>query len=155
MIKSLRGQLNDWEYGRGIIKQFITGLSGDDLDKKLPRKSYNTIRLHCGELAWIQSCYVAALSTRKISFNWVPVADMSKDGLLSAMEKLDSELVSILDGFIGDEEISWHESSKNIHEHISAMIGHEQMHIGQIIAFCYATGIHIPNEIAQKMALDG
>lgn len=37
----------------------------------------------------------------------------------------------------------------------SAMIGHEQMHIGQIVAFCYAIGVQIPEKIVNKMALDG
>lgn len=34
------------------------------------------------------------------------------------------------------------------------MIGHEQMHIGQIVAFCYAVGIRIPDSIIQTMSLD-
>lgn len=42
-----------------------------------------------------------------------------------------------------------------IHLHISAMIGHEQMHIGQIIGFCYATKMQIPTHIVNTMALDG
>jgi len=29
------------------------------------------------------------------------------------------------------------------------------MHIGQIIAFCYATGIKIPKSIVKDMALEG
>jgi len=35
------------------------------------------------------------------------------------------------------------------------MIGHENMHVGQIIAFCYATGIEIPESISEPMALEG
>jgi hypothetical protein len=33
------------------------------------------------------------------------------------------------------------------------MIGHEQMHIGQIVAFCYAIGLRIPDVIKNAMAL--
>ena len=43
----------------------------------------------------------------------------------------------------------------NIHQHICAMISHEMMHIGQVVAFCYAVGITIPDDIVETMALDG
>ena len=81
MIDSLKGQLANWNYTRGITLKFISALSDGDLDKRLPRKELNTIRLQVEELA--------------------------------------------------------------------------MMHIGQVVAFCYATGIHIPDEITETMALDG
>ena len=71
------------------------------------------------------------------------------------LAELDENLEKALETFDGAETINWFGEQKNIHEHISAMIGHEQMHIGQIIAFCYATKIHIPNDITNIMALDG
>ncbi|MCL2637804.1 MAG: hypothetical protein FWD48_05470, partial [Oscillospiraceae bacterium] len=60
-----------------------------------------------------------------------------------------------LEQFTGCEKNVWFGDEWNIHQHISAMIGHEQMHIGQIIAFCYATGIDIPDNITNTMALSG
>jgi len=50
MVISLKGQLSDWKYGRGIILKFITELNDNDLDKKLPRKELNTIRKQIEEL---------------------------------------------------------------------------------------------------------
>ena len=155
MINSLKGQLADWKYGRGIISKFISELCDDDLDTKFPRKKYNTVRLQAEELARIQSYYVDALTTKKISFYGNPVQDTSKQGLIKYMAELDEELENVLDTFDGNETIDWNGEQKNIHEHISAMTGHEQMHIGQIIAFCYTTGIHIPDDITKIMALDG
>ena len=55
----------------------------------------------------------------------------------------------------GTKTIEWYVSSKIINEHFSAMNGHEQMHIGPIIAFCYASKIHIPNSIIKETALNG
>jgi hypothetical protein len=155
MISSLKGQVSDWKYGRGIVLRFLSELSDVDLDKKLPRKNLNTIRLQAEELACIQSYYVNALHTNRMNFSGKAVQDLSKDGLRTYMSQLDAELVKTLDTFDGTETVEWHDEYKNIHEHISAMIGHEQMHIGQIIAFCYATGIHMPDSITSEMALDG
>ena len=155
MILSLEAQLADWKYSRGIVLTFISELSDDDLDKKLPRKEWNTIRLQIEELAMIQKDYIDSLTTREMNFNMAPLKDTSKQGLTERLTELDKELEKILEAFDGNETISWFEEHKNIHEHISAMIGHENMHIGQIVAFCYATGIHIPNTITETMALDG
>lgn len=155
MINSLKGQIADWKYGRGITLKFISELSDNDLDKNLPRKNYNTIRLQVEELARIQSYYVDALITKKMHFEGNPVQDKSKQGLKNIMEDLDEKMERVLDVFDGSETIDWYGTPKIINEHISAMIGHEQMHIGQIIAFCYATGIHIPDSITNEMALNG
>jgi len=155
MISSLNGQLQDWKYARGITLKFISELSDSDLDKQLPRKNYNTIRLHMEELARIQSYYINALTTKAMSFGGNPVQDKSKQGLIEIMSELDEKLENALNTLSGEESIAWHSRAKNIHEHLSAMISHEMMHIGQIIAFCYATGIHIPDEVTNIMALDG
>jgi len=155
MINSLKGQLKDWKYARGITLKFISELSDADLDKLLPRKNYNTIRLQLEELARIQSYYVDALTSKSMNFGGNPVQDKSKQGLANIMAELDSKLETQLAIFIGDEDINWHGNNKNIHEHLSAMISHEMMHIGQIIAFCYATGINVPESITNTMALDG
>ena len=57
--------------------------------------------------------------------------------------------------FDGTETIDWFAESLNIHRLLSAMIGHEQIHIGQVIAIVMTIGIHIPDKIVNKMALDG
>ena len=103
----------------------------------------------------IQNCYVEALETKQIQFNYEPLKDVSKDFLISKMEKLDSTLDTQLETFDSSETVNWFGEEWNIHQHISAMIGHEQMHIGQIVAFCYAVNIEIPNSIVKIMALDG
>ena len=155
MIDSLKGQLHDWHYGRGIVKDFISYLSDSDLDKPFPRKNLNSIRKQCEELIQIETCYVEALKTGKIQFDCKPIQDLSKTSLLGNMEVLDSSLEENLEKFAGGETIDWFGEPWNVHRHLSAMIGHEQMHIGQIIAFCYAVGIRIPDIIVKKMALDG
>lgn len=155
MLDSIKGLLLDWQYGRGIIKCFINELSDEELDKTFPRKELNSIRKQCEELMEVQCCYVKALETGKISFNCSHVEDTSKEGLLKRMNELDSLLEEILENSSGEEVINWFGEGWIIHRHLSAMISHEQMHIGQIIGFCYATQIQIPKNIVNIMALDG
>ena len=155
MIDSLKSQIADWKYGRGLVKSFVEQLSDDDLDKPLPRKTLNTIRQQCVELIQVQTCYVNALTTKYIHFDYENISDVSKKSMLKLMDELDIKLEKILDNFDGTEKIKWFSDEWNIHQHISAMIGHEQMHIGQIVAFCYATEIHIPDSITNTMTLSG
>ena len=155
MLPSLKSLLNEWQYIRGNTLNFINLLSDDELDKILPRKQLNTIRLQVEELAQIQKNYVYALATGKIDFSCTPLDDKSKQGLVNAMAIFDIQLENMLCALDGTEKIDWYGESKNIHEHIAALISHEAMHIGQIIAFCYATEITIPDVIVNAMVLDG
>lgn len=62
MIDSINAQLEDWKYGRDLIKHFITELEDISLDKEFPRKNLNTIRKQCEEVIQVQGCYVEALT---------------------------------------------------------------------------------------------
>ena len=154
MIDSIRAQLEDWKYGRDILKHFVLELEDSNLDKVLPRKNLNTIRKQCEELIQIQGCYVEALATKSISFSYTSLVNNSKRELLTRMDELDSNMEKILERFTGVENINWFGERWLINRHLSAMIGHEQMHIGQIIGFCYSTDIDIPKYVKNKMALN-
>ena len=154
MIDSIKAQLDDWKYGREILKHFVIELDDICLDKMLPRKNLNTIRKQCEELIQIQGCYVNALTTNSISFTYSPLPDTSKSSLVNMMDELDNRMEEILEAYTGVETINWFGEKWLINRHLSAMIGHEQMHIGQIIGFCYSTNIDIPKYIKQTMALN-
>lgn len=153
MIASIKAQLDDWKYGRDILKHFVIELDDISLDKVFPRKDLNSIRKQCEELLQIQSCYIEALKTNSISFNYTPLDDISKNGLINQMDELDNKMESNLETYTGMETINWFGEEWLINRHLSAMIGHEQMHIGQIIGFCFSIGISIPKYIKKAMSL--
>ena len=157
MIESLKALLADWKETRGITLTFLKELSDADLDKKLPRKKLNTIRLHAYELTLGQRGYVDALSTKVVVFGdeYDNYLSLPTQTLIETMTKLDTQLEKLLESMDGTEAIEFFGEQMNVHQMISMMTGHEQMHIGQIIAFCYATGIEIPISIVESMALEG
>jgi hypothetical protein len=71
------------------------------------------------------------------------------------MKALDEKLEEKLNSMTGNECVDWFGEKYNIHRHICAMISHEMMHVGQVVAFCYAVNIDIPSDIVETMALDG
>jgi len=156
MVKTLDALMSSWTHGREILFSFLLDLSDEDLDKLLSRQALNTIRLQIEELLEIQYYYVDAMKTGRMTFNGKPEYDMSKKSLLKGLKTCDEMLVAVLNGCDGSEEVIWsHGGAMDIHTHFANMIGHEMMHIGQIIAFCCATGITIPEKVVNTMFLDG
>ena len=157
MIESLKALLADWKETRGITQKFINELMDEDLDKILPRKKLNTIRLHFYELILGQNGYVNALTTKAVAFGdeYLNYESWPKKDLVERMAELDEKLEKSLQLMDGTESIEFFGGQINVHQIISMMTGHEQMHIGQIIAFCYATGIEIPESIIEHMNLEG
>jgi len=156
MIESLKALLADWSQTRSIVLGFLEELSDADLDKKLPRKKLNTIKLQAEELTIFQEDIVDSLTTKVVDFgDEYLYENLSKQAIIDKMAKLDAKLEKLLETMDGTEVIDYYGQQQNVHQIISMMIGHENMHVGQIIAFCYATGIHVPDEITEGMALEG
>ena len=156
MIHSLKALLDDWKETRSITLLFLNELSDADLDKPLPRKVLNTIRLQAYELTLFQRDVVNSLGTDSLVYEekYKYVSTPTQD-IISRMGELDTQFEKALESLSGTEMMDYYGEQRNVHQIISMMIGHENMHIGQIIAFCYAVGIEIPISISEPMALEG
>ena len=157
MIQSLKELLADWQQTRSITLGFLEELSDADLDKPFPRKVLNTIRLQAYELILGQSGFVDSLTTKSVVFGdeYNNYLSLPTKTLVERMAELDAKLEKALTVMDGTEMIDYFGEQINVHRIMSMMIGHEQMHIGQIIAFCYAIGIEIPESISEPMFLEG
>ena len=156
MVESLKALLAEWKDTRSVTFEFINELSDADLDKKLPRKVLNTIRLQAYELTLFQQDIITCLPTKVVKYtDEYKYESLSKQALIDKMTELDVKLQKAMELLNGTETYDYYGEQKNVHQIIATMIGHEQMHIGQIIAFCYATGIEIPEGIVENMALEG
>ncbi|MCL2274059.1 MAG: peptidoglycan DD-metalloendopeptidase family protein [Defluviitaleaceae bacterium] len=156
MIHSLAALHADWVETRGITRAFLEELSDADLNKKLPREKLNTILLQAEELTIFQADIVASFTTRVVDFGDEYIYEgLSKDVILEKMAQLDIQLEKSLQALDGTEHIEYYGETRNVHQILSMLISHENMHIGQIIAFCYAVGIKIPPCITDPMALEG
>ena len=156
MIESLKALWADWKVTRSVTLGFLEELSDADLDKSLPRKVLNTIRLQAYELTLFQKDVVNALGTDKLAYEEEYIYEkLPTQDLIKRMNELDAQFEKALESLDGAEMMDYYGEQQNVHQIISMMNGHENMHIGQIIAFCYATGIEIPKSISEPMALEG
>jgi len=156
MIKSLEALWASWKETRGITLNFLNDLCDADLDKILPRKKLNTIRLQMYELTLFQRDVVNALGTNQLAYEEEYVyVNLPKADIVEKMRELDAKFEKALEALSGNEMMDYYGEQRNMHQIIAMMIGHEEMHIGQIIAFCYAIGVEIPVSVAEPMALEG
>jgi len=156
MTESLKALLAGWKETRDIVLRFVEELSDADLDKKLPRKELNTIRLQAYELTLFQRDVVDSLATKVLRYEEEYLyKNLPKSALIERMAELDAKLEKALAAMDGTEIIDYYGQQQNIHQIITMLIAHENMHIGQIIAFCYAAGIEVPKSVSEPMALEG
>jgi energy-converting hydrogenase A subunit M len=156
MIESLKALLAEWKETRIITLAFLNELNDVDLDKKLPRKKLNTIRSQAYELTLFQRDVVDSLGTAALVYEDEYVyINLSTQDIIKSMEELDSRLEKALESLNGDEIMDYYGEGRDVHQIIAMMIGHENMHIGQIVAFCYAVGINIPDSITKAIVLEG
>lgn len=159
MDKNLEAILFEWNFIRSCSISFINDLSDADLDRILPRKGLNTFRKHFQEMIEVQNDYLVAISNSKMAYNGTPDSqfdgNFTKEQLLDNMKSLDSKLEEVLESINENAYVEWFGKKLPLSFHLSAMISHESMHIGQIIAFCYALDIQIPNYIIENWALSG
>jgi len=156
MKESIKALLSEWRETRKTTLGFLNELSETDLDKELPRKVLNTIRLQAYELTLFQRDVISSLGKDTFAFEEeYHYVNMPTKDLIAKMAELDTQLENALGALDGTETLDYYGDKQNVHQIIAMMIGHECMHIGQIIAFCYAAGIEIPKSIVEPMALEG
>lgn len=159
MDKQLEALLGEWGFSRDCSKTFLKELDDVDLDCQLPRKGLDTIRKHLREMLEIQRDYTAAIETSVMRFNDIPDSEIdasqSSEELLAEMHKADAALTAALECSSHNTEVDWFGRKKMLPSHLAALIAHEAMHVGQIIAFCYALDIKIPQPVRKHWALSG
>lgn len=153
---------SEWTFGRGHVKAFVQDLADEQLDMELPRKGLNTVRKHAEELIQVQTDYIHAIRTGgRLSLSYQSdeqtfAGTTSKKALLTKMNDLDSELHSLLETDDGTQHLRWFDNSScSVSQFLAALIAHEAMHLGQLIAFCYSQHIPIPSSVSETLGLSG
>lgn len=159
MDEGLKGLLNEWQFIRHCSVCFISELSDADLDRSLPRKGLDTFRKHFEEMVGVERNYAAAIISRVMRFDGPADSDiaggLARDQMLIAMRDVDNQLRDAVASVPAQATIRWSAEQRPLQQHLAALISHETLHIGQIIAFCYALGIAVPQFVRDEWALSG
>ncbi len=155
MEKQFAAVLEEWCFVRESTKAFLRDLDDGDLDRLLPRKGLDTIRKHLREMLELQKDWVTAIDTHVMRFNDIPDSQVddsqSSAELLADMQEIDAAMERAR----SDTVVEWFGQKKLLSYHMAGLIAHEAMHVGQIIAFCYALDMKIPEQVRKHWALSG
>jgi hypothetical protein len=60
------------------------------------------------------------------------------------MADANARFAEVLETASDDAQVEWFGEKRLLSYHLGVIISHEMLHLGQIIAFCYAMDIEIP-----------
>ena len=160
MNNTIKQLYNDYQFARSNNLAYLKSLSETDLQKQLARPGLNTFTKHFEELLDFELDIIEAIQTGTMAFtNSKDVneykGETKKVDLLEKLTQADKELLSVLNKANDDLEIHWNyvNIDKSLVEHISFLISHETLHLGQFIAFSYTEDFKIPSLVKNMWAI--
>lgn len=155
----LENLLSDWGDVRWNTTEFVKALGDKGLKKKLPRAGLNTFCKHFQEMIEAEEAYVKAIKLGTMNFDDMRgnddyPGDESAEDLLARMKKVDAALRSAVRSAPEGASIEWPGlGPKTVGSLLVNLVSHEMFHVGQLIAFCYATGVALPESLASAWFL--
>ena len=151
--------LAEWRGARWITTEFVKGLGDEGLTIALPRPGLDTFCKHFQEMVDVQEAYVGAIRTGVMSLanvSWHDgyLGDESAADLLRRMADVDSEMADAVRAAPGSLAVEWLAGgTKTLPALLVTLCAHEMLHVGQLIAFCYATDTPLPRSLVDSWAL--
>lgn len=145
--------LQDWADARWNTTEFIKGLGDEGLNAKLPRPGLDTFCKHFQEMIDAEEAYTKAIKRGRVVFDDMGgnddyPGDEGAESLLSRMKKADTALQKAARSALDGTEVDWPGlGPKTVHSLIVNLVSHEMFHVGQLVAFCYATGVRLPEAL--------
>lgn len=151
--------MGDWRFIRSQTVDFIGSLGDGELPMRLPRPGLDTFCKHFQEMLDVQDAYTTGILQGSMDFSNVADNEDYKGGetadeLVARAEEAEGRLLQALKGAKEDAEVEWpEEGRKMLVSHLANLCMHEAFHLGQLVAFCYATGVRLPEHIVTSWAL--
>jgi uncharacterized damage-inducible protein DinB len=154
--KEIADLITVWQEVHWNTTEFINSLGDEGLKTKLPRGGLNTFCKHFQEMLDAQNSYINAIKTGEMRFDEMAEdysGDETAENLLSQIEELDNQLIEAIENAPDDLKINWPDGEQSLAYTLSNLQIHEIFHIGQLIAFCYATRTPLPQPLVESWFL--
>lgn len=135
-----------WNFTRSLSHALLENLDEDALLFS-PGANLGDFWKQFRHIGRVQENYVAALRTHKVTFgteNCTYSGDGSKASLIAYLKSLDKALDHELNNLNWEDRIGWFGEEIDVFEHLSRMIGHENLHHGQFIVYMRLLGRKFP-----------
>lgn len=154
MTPELTRQLDDLKYCQNLAFDVLLSLSDEQLLQTVG-KPMGTLGEQFRHMARVRQQYAEAIETKKVAQNIEEIprsVATNKDELIVVWNRATKRISNALDQLSDEEKenlaIDWNHwgiASMSIHEHIQALIDHENLHNGEIVVYCRLLNIPFPD----------
>lgn len=126
-----------WNFTRSLSLDLLDSLDDESLLFS-PGANLGDFWKQFRHLGRVQENYVDALRTQKLVFGPQGChysGDVSKASLVTYLQTLDHQLQHELHNLNWEDRIDWFGEQVDVFEHLSRMVGHENLHHGQFIVY--------------------
>lgn len=149
-----------WRFTRGETLEILENLTDEQLRFKPQGEQWQPMAYQFACCVRTQLVYAKAVRESKMDFSWFgseefPSKDAltTKDEIRDLLHKADQAWLDALESTAADAKIAWPDFSAPLVLHISNLLEHERMHLGQLISYHTMAGYELPPNFTRNWAL--
>jgi len=152
--------INRWQFTRSETLEILDNLTSEQLQFKPEGEHWQPLSYQFACCARTQLIYAKAVHEGKMDFSWFGSQEFpsknaftTKDEILGLLNEADQAWTNALKHAATDTRIVWPDFSAPLVLHISNLLEHERMHLGQLISYHTMAGYELPSNFKRNWAL--
>jgi len=155
-----RSFMNRWQFTRGETLEILENLNDEQLGFKPDGERWQALYYQFNCCARTQLVYAKAIREDKMDFSWFGSQELpsksaftSKDEIRALLNEANETWIDAIETAAPDKTIVWPDFSAPLALHISNLLEHERMHLGQLISYHTLAGYELPPNFKRNWSL--
>lgn len=152
--------IDRWQFTRGETLEVLDNLNDDQLRYKPRSEHWQALHYQFSCCARTQLIYSKAVREGKMDFSWFGSPDFpskdaftTKEEIRNVLKEANQVWLDAVKDAASDTTIAWPDSSVPLVLHISNLLEHERMHLGQLISYHTMANYKLPANFKRNWAL--
>ncbi len=152
--------MNRWRFTRSETLEILENLDDEQLRFKPEGEHWQALYYQFGCCARTQLIYAKALREGKMDFSWFGSHEFpdkesftTKEAIREALNEADKAWLDALENATPEATVTWPGFPAPLVLHISNLLEHERMHLGQLISYHTVAGYELPPKFKRNWAL--
>jgi hypothetical protein len=152
--------IDRWQFTRNETLEILENLTGEQMQFRPEGEHWQPLSYQFACCARTQLIYAKAVREGKMNFGWFgsqefpsKVTFTTKGELRSLLDEADQAWLDALKNAAADAMVVWPDFSAPLVLHISNLLEHERMHLGQLISYHTMAQYELPPNFKRNWAL--
>lgn len=149
-----------WQFTRSETLEILANLTDEQLSFKPMGEQWQPLSHQFACCARTQLIYAKATREGKMDFSWFSSQEFpnkdaftTKDKVMGLLHEADQAWLQAVENAAPSANIVWPDFSAPLALHISNLLEHERMHLGQLISYHAMAGYELPPNFKRNWAL--